>query len=49
MTQGIGSLVFTEYHGYVGTVNIHLAKTTPNEVGHLLGTGPMYGEYRRGA
>ena len=26
-------------------LSIHLAKTMTHEVGHLLGTGPMYGEY----
>jgi hypothetical protein len=39
--SGIGSLVFTEYHGSSGDdpLNTHLAGTTTHEIGYLFGTG----------
>lgn len=45
MRDGVESRVYTEDHGVYGPINIHLAKTTTHEVGHILGTGPMYDEY----
>ena len=45
MRGGVESRVFTEDDSVYGPINTHLAKTTTNEVGHLLGTGPMYDEY----